>query len=113
MARFRRTDRHVEDGVLPRGPAPADGVTAPRSRAGVQHGLQVADQLDLLRVILALRRREDDLVDQGAGGLQRLGRIGGAEPLLQLRNVLSVDLRQTGMQRGWSRPGLGDGETQR
>ena len=113
MARFRRTDEYVEDEVVPRGAARAGVGAAPRSRAGVQHGLQVADQLDLLRVILALGRREDDRVDQGAGSFECLARIGGAEPLLQLRNVLSVDLRQTGMQRGWSRPGLGDGETQR
>lgn len=112
MARFRRTDEHVEDEIVSRGPAQAGGGAARCSRARVQHGLQVTDQFDIRRVVIVLGRRDDDLVDQGAGGLQRLGRIGSAEPLLQLRDVLPVDLRQTGMQRRRDRAGLVNGKAQ-
>jgi hypothetical protein len=60
---------------------------------GLQHGYQLAHQLDARRVVVGLRRIHDHLLDQRAGGFQRLRVVMVRKGSVEIAHLRRVDLR--------------------
>jgi hypothetical protein len=60
--------------------------------------VQIADQFDRRRIAVVRRGRDDDPIDQGAGGFQRLGGVGILETVAQPGQVGAVGLGEAGVQ---------------
>ena len=99
---FYRTDEGTEGWVLCRVGLSGAGFGV----GGVDHGGEVADELDLGWAAVLVGGRDDDAVDQRAGGLAGRGGVGALEALLQPCEMGAVSVGEARVQRGRRRPAV-------